>query len=58
MITRRNVMARAASTFAPAPVARAAGAGAATPDELARYLPAETAKWEPAIRPANIRMDG
>jgi tripartite-type tricarboxylate transporter receptor subunit TctC len=29
-----------------------------TPEELARYLQAEMAKWGPAIRDANIRLDG
>ena len=29
-----------------------------TPDELARYLQAEMAKWRPVIRDANIRLDG
>jgi tripartite-type tricarboxylate transporter receptor subunit TctC len=28
------------------------------PDELARYLQAEMAKWGPVIRDANIRLDG
>ena len=29
-----------------------------TPDELARYLQAEMARWGPVIRDANIRLDG
>jgi tripartite-type tricarboxylate transporter receptor subunit TctC len=29
-----------------------------TPEELARYLQAEMAKWGPIIRDANIRLDG
>ena len=29
-----------------------------TPEELARYLQAEIAKWGPVIRDANIRLDG
>jgi tripartite-type tricarboxylate transporter receptor subunit TctC len=29
-----------------------------TPEELARYLRAEMAKWGPVIRDANIRLDG
>jgi tripartite-type tricarboxylate transporter receptor subunit TctC len=29
-----------------------------TPEELARYLQAEMAKWGPVIRDANIRLDG
>jgi tripartite-type tricarboxylate transporter receptor subunit TctC len=29
-----------------------------TPEELARYLLAEMAKWGPVIRDANIRLDG
>ena len=29
-----------------------------TPEELARYLQAEVAKWGPIIRDANIRLDG
>ena len=29
-----------------------------TPEELARHLQAEMAKWGPAIRDANIRLDG
>ena len=29
-----------------------------TPEELARHLQAEIAKWGPVIRDANIRLDG
>jgi Uncharacterized protein conserved in bacteria len=29
-----------------------------TPEELARHLQAEMAKWGPIIRDANIRLDG
>jgi tripartite-type tricarboxylate transporter receptor subunit TctC len=29
-----------------------------TPEDLARYLQAEMAKWGPVIRDANIRLDG
>jgi hypothetical protein len=30
----------------------------ATPQELARYLRVDMAKWWPVIRDANIRLDG